>query len=210
MIKTYGGLVLVFLVISIVYTQYEYRRAEGNQRFIEQSKEDMIISGRIGIVERVVDGDTLKLTNGVRVRLIGIDTPENKSNDKAKRDSERTGKDLETITKMGQEATEFVHDLGLEGKEVRLEFDVQERDKYGRLLAYVFLKVCPDDGLCKYEAAALAEYKTLNGLPYNFINATIIKAGYASPMTIPPNVKYVDLFRKLYEQARENKRGLWR
>ena len=90
-------------------------------------------------VERVIDGGTLKLTNGERIRLIGIDTPERKPNDKAKRDAKRTGQDLETINKMGQEATEFVKGLGLKGKEVKLEFDVQERDKYGRLLAYVYM-----------------------------------------------------------------------
>lgn len=43
-----------------------------------------------------------------------------------------------------------------------------------------------------------------------FVNATIIKAGYATPITIPPNVKYADLFQELYEEAREQKMGLWR
>ena len=43
-----------------------------------------------------------------------------------------------------------------------------------------------------------------------FLNATIIKAGYATPMTIPPSVKYADLFKELYEEAREQKRGLWK
>ncbi len=161
-------------------------------------------------VERIIDGDTLKLTNGERVRLIGIDTPESQPNDKAQRDSERTGQDLETINKMGQEATEFVKGLIKPRQEVRLEFDVQERDKYGRLLAYVFLGICPNDTLCKYEAVAWHEYKKLDGLPYNFINATIIKAGYATPMTIPPNVKYADLFKELYEEARNEGRGFWR
>ena len=56
-----------------------------------------------------------------------------------KRDAERTGQDVETITKMGQEATEFVRELVQQGEKVILEFDVQERDKYGRLLGYVLL-----------------------------------------------------------------------
>jgi len=162
-------------------------------------------------VERVIDGDTLKLTNGERVRLIGIDTPESKPNDKAKRDSERTGQDIETINKMGKEATEFVKGLLKEGQEVRLEFDVQEKDKYGRLLAYVFI----DTGIgintiLGYETPINHHYDYYSGTFKHFINATIIKAGYASPMTIPPNVKYADLFQELYEEAREQGRGLWK
>jgi len=73
------------------------------------------------------------------VRLIGIDCPESKPNAKAKRDSERTGQDFETITKMGQEATEFVKGIVNPGDKVELEFDVLGRDKYGRWLAYVKL-----------------------------------------------------------------------
>jgi len=179
-------------------------------------------------VERVIDGDTLKLTNGERVRLIGIDTPESHDNDKARRDSKRTGQDIETITKMGQEATEFVKGLGLEGKEVRLKFDAQERDKYGRLLAYVYVSLPNetlaalwkrglfDTDLLGYEVPAM-RFTPMNfeGWWENFVinfflNARIIKSGYATPMTIPPNVKYADLFKELYEEAREQKRGLWR
>jgi len=157
-------------------------------------------------VERVIDGDTIVVTTpegkSEKVRLIGIDAPESRDNDKAKQDSKRTGQDLETINKMGQEATEFVKRWVKLGQEVRLEFDIQERDKYGRLLAYVYLKpigwektprwlyLGPEGGL--------------------FLNAVIISAGYATPMTIPPNVKYADLFEELYEEAREQKRGLWK
>jgi len=159
-------------------------------------------------VERVVDGDTLKLTNGERVRLIGIDTPESKPNDKAKRDSKRTGQDLETINKMGKEATEFVKGLIKEGQEVRLKLDVQERDKYGRILAYVFIPSCLPE--CPASFPGTYHFvKDMGKYWHIFLNATMIKAGYATPMTIPPNVKYADLFKELYEEAREQKRGLW-
>ncbi|OGX26192.1 MAG: hypothetical protein A2Y03_06615 [Omnitrophica WOR_2 bacterium GWF2_38_59] len=158
-------------------------------------------------VERVIDGDTLLLTSGERVRLIGIDTPESKPNDKAKRDATREGKDIETITKMGKEAAEFVKALIKPGDEVRIEFDVQDRDKYGRLLAYVYKLICLND--CQIYFVK-DEYSKLDDGWYEFINATIIKEGYASPMTIPPNVKYADLFKELYKEARENNRGLWR
>ena len=139
------------------------------------------------LVRRVVDGDTLELENGERVRLIGIDTPELHESDKLYRDAERTRQDKETIKKLGQRAYEFTRNL-VEGKRVSLEFDAERHDKYKRLLAYVYLR---------------DKDKT-------FVNAEIIKEGYASPLTIPPNVEYIDLFRQLYQEARENKRGLWR
>ena len=136
-------------------------------------------------VKRVVDGDTLLLENGERVRLIGIDTPELHESKKLHRDSERSGQDLQTIQGMGRLAAEFTRNL-VEGKRVRLEFDVDKHDKYGRILAYVYLV---DDG--------------------TFVNAKIVEEGYASLMTYPPNVKYADEFVKLYREARENNRGLW-
>jgi len=135
-------------------------------------------------VERVIDGDTLKLSNGERVRLIGIDTPESKDNAKLRKDSKRTGQNAKEIIEMGKWAADFTRKL-VEGKEVKLEFDVSQRDKYGRLLAYVYLT----DG--------------------TFVNAEIIKQGFAQVMTIPPNVKHQDLFLRLQKEARENRRGLW-
>lgn len=137
------------------------------------------------LVKRVVDGDTIVLETGERVRLIGIDTPELHESNKLYRDAQRTQQDISTIQKLGQRAYEFTRNL-VEGKRVSLEFDVEKRDRYKRLLAYVYLK---------------------GGI---FVNAEIVKEGYASLMTIPPNVKYADLFLKLYRQARENKRGLWK
>ncbi len=63
---------------------------------------------------------------------------------------------------------------------------MQKRDKYGRLLAYVYL----EDG--------------------TFVDAWLVEHGYAQVMTVPPNVKYQDLFLKLQREAREAKRGLWK
>jgi len=136
-------------------------------------------------VKRVVDGDTLQLDNGERVRLIGIDTPEVHQSDKLFRDSQRSGEDIRTIQEMGRRSSEFTREL-VEGKSVRLEFDVEKHDKYNRLLAYVYLV---DDG--------------------TFVNAEIITNGYASLMSIPPNIKYADKFQRLYQEARQERRGLW-
>ena len=137
------------------------------------------------LVKRAVDGDTLLLASGERVRLIGIDTPEMHESNKLDRDSQRSREDKAAIKAMGKKAYEFTKAL-VEGKSVSLEFDVERYDKYKRLLAYVYLK----DG--------------------TFVNAKIVEEGYASLMTYPPNVRYADLFLKLYRQARENKRGLWK
>jgi len=136
------------------------------------------------LVTRAVDGDTLVLENNERVRLIGIDTPEMHESDKLNRDAQRSGQDVATIKQLGRQSYEFTKKL-VEGKRVRLEFDVERYDKYKRILAYVYL---------------------LDG---TFLNAEIVQQGYASLMTYPPNVKYADEFLKLYREARENKRGLW-
>ena len=139
-------------------------------------------------VTRVVDGDTLKVRYWGKeesIRLIGIDTPESRINKKAKRDAKRSGQDIKTITSMGKRATEYVERLVKTGDLITIEFDAQERDRYGRLLGYVYLS---------------------NG---KMLNEEIVKAGYATVMTIPPNVKYQDRFLEAYQEARERKRGLW-
>jgi micrococcal nuclease len=91
-------------------------------------------------VNRVVDGDTLALTNGEKVRLIGIDAPESRPNPRAEKQMEAQGKDLTTIIFMGKAATRFVQGLVRPGDQVRLEFDIEKRDRYGRLLCYVYLR----------------------------------------------------------------------
>lgn len=69
---------------------------------------------------------------------------------------------------------------------VRLEFDVERRDRYDRLLAYV--------------------RRVSDGM---FVNAELVRSGYAQTMTIPPNVRYADRFLQLQREARREGRGLW-
>ncbi len=139
-------------------------------------------------VVRVVDGDTLKVRYWGKeesIRLIGIDTPESRVNKKTKKDAKRSGQDIKTIIEMGKKATEYVESLVKVGDLITIEFDVQQRDRYDRLLGYVYLS---------------------NG---KMLNEEIVKAGYANVMTIPPNVRYKDRFLRAYKYARERKKGLW-
>jgi micrococcal nuclease len=140
-------------------------------------------------VVRIVDGDTLKVRYWGKeesIRLIGIDTPESRVNKKAKRDAKRSGQDIKIIIAMGKRATEYVESLVKIGDLITIEFDAQQRDRYSRLLGYVYLS---------------------NG---KMLNEEIVKAGYAYVMTIPPNVKYQDRFLKAYQESRKKRRGLWR
>ena len=121
-------------------------------------------------VDKVIDGDTVILSNRERVRLIGVDTTE-KSHP------------LKPIEFFSQEATNFTRKL-VEGKLVRLEYDAERRDKYNRLLAYLYL---------------------LDG---TFVNAEIIKQGYGFAYTKYP-FKYTSIFTNYEKEARANKKGYW-
>jgi len=90
----------------------------------------------------IVDGDTLKVIyhkKAENIRLIGIDTLETRPNKKAIEDAQRTKSDIETVTSQGREAKNFVKSLVKPGDFLEIEFDVRTRDKYGRLLAYLYL-----------------------------------------------------------------------
>lgn len=175
-------------------------------------------------VKKVVDGDTLILINNEQVRLIGIDCPENEYSP-AEAFYLNEGKKWERDPKsfeQAKEATEFVKKL-VEGREVRLEFDVERRDKSGRLLAYVYFPVKGTNWLQINEEGVLIKHidfplpvaesffdKNMKGILSVNLNAYIIQEGYANLKIISPNAKYADLFKKLYQEARDNKKGLWK
>lgn len=120
------------------------------------------------LVTKVIDGDTIVIEGGEIVRYIGIDTPEVSQGEEC----------------FSEEATDRNKDLIL-GKLVRLEKDVSERDRYQRLLKYVWAEAI-------------------------FVNEYLVRQGYATAVTYPPDVKYSALFREAEKEARENKRGLWK
>lgn len=128
------------------------------------------------VVVKVVDGDTLDLDlsgSTVRVRLLGIDTPE-------------TVDENRPVQCFGHEASSYLAQLLPRGSTVRLERDVEARDRYGRLLAYLYRI---DDGL--------------------FVNAALIEGGYATTLSIAPNTMRTRDFEVLRVQAQRDKRGLW-
>jgi len=127
-------------------------------------------------VKSVVDGDTFWADDGsakgLKIRLIGVDAPESRVSGRKQ------------IGYYGQQSKEYLIKM-LDGKKVRLEYDVDKTDMYDRTLAYVYL---PDG---------------------TFVNAKLVKQGYAMVMTVPPNVKYAEKFLKLERRARNANRGLW-
>jgi len=137
------------------------------------------------LVTKVFDGDTVELAGKYKVRLIGIDTPECWFGPKLERDARRTGKSHQIIMAMGKRAKDAAQDLA-GGKRVRLEFDIEKKDKYDRILAYVFL---PDGRM---------------------MNAELLKMGYAKVYIFSPNVKYAKEFRKLEKEAKSKGKGFWR
>jgi len=131
--------------------------------------------GRAQVV-RVVDGDTIRVRldgHTERVRYIGVDTPE----------SVKPGTPVQCYAKRAAAANAAL----VAGRSVRLVGDVEQRDRYGRLLAYVYRE--PDGA---------------------FVNAQLVRDGYARTLTIAPNVAHARQFAQLAQAARRGGRGLWR
>ena len=128
-------------------------------------------------VKKIVDGDTFWADDGtpkgIKVRLIGIDAPESRKSFKKE------------VGVYGKESKAYLTKL-LKGKKVKLVYDIDPLDQFGRTLAYAYL----EDG--------------------TFVNADLIKNGYAIILTVPPNIKFADHFYRLQQKARESKKGLWK
>ena len=122
------------------------------------------------LVTEVVDGDTIKIEGGQTIRYIGIDTPE-------------TVHPSQPVGCFGLESSNKNKEL-VQGKRIKIEKDVSETDRYGRLLRYVWI----DD---------------------IFVNDYLVRNGYATAYTYPPDVKYSEQFVQAQKEARENNRGLW-
>lgn len=119
------------------------------------------------VVTMVIDGDTIVIDTGQRVRYIGMDTPEVHSR----------------VEALGIKAWQANRDL-VEGKRVRLEKDVSETDRYGRLLRYVYV----DD---------------------IFVNAELVRRGLAEARAYPPDTRHQELLEAMEREARAAERGIW-
>ncbi|MBW1742186.1 MAG: thermonuclease family protein [Deltaproteobacteria bacterium] len=122
-------------------------------------------------VQKVIDGDTIVLADGRRVRYIGVNSPE-------------LANESGPAERFGSEARDFNRKL-VDKEKIRLEFDREEQDQYGRVLAYVFL---PDD---------------------TFVNAELVRSGNAYYVFRRPNTKYDSLLLELQREAMAKKAGMW-
>ena len=149
-----------FIIVAVFFLAYDRNPAS------RQSADGSSVP-----VVSVADGDTVTVLidrKEEKIRLIGMDAPE-------------LGQ-----RPWGQKSKQYLEELlRTSGWKVNLEYDVDKRDKYGRLLAYL---------------------RTADG---QFINVLMVKNGYAMIYTFPPNVKYVSEFRDAQRDAREKKLGIW-
>jgi micrococcal nuclease len=125
---------------------------------------------------RVIDGDTIMVSIGgleESVRLLGVDTPESVD-------------PRSPVECFGKEASQHTEALLPPGTDVHLVRDVEARDRYSRLLAYVYRA---DDGA--------------------FVNLQLVRDGFADVLTFPPNVAHADDFTAAAAQARDEGLGLW-
>jgi micrococcal nuclease len=168
--KAAAGWVLVFLALALAGGGLELLFGGGG------SGEDADGLGSGGRVVRVVDGDTVKvrLANQTEVvRYIGVDTPE----------SVKPGVPVQCFA---HQASAFNRRL-VAGKRVRLRLGPEHRDRYGRLLAYVFLR----------------------GRKSTLVNARLVEQGYARTLAIPPNTQLAVKLGALERRAKRRRLGLW-
>lgn len=151
--RSLAGFVLLLVVVGLVGAALKLQQGQA-----------------LYTVASVVDGDTIMLDNGERVRYIGIDTPE-------------TVHPSKPVECYGPEASARNKEL-VAGKRVRLETDTTDRDQYGRLLRYVYVG-------------------------QTFVNAVLVREGYAYSYYYPPDVKRYQEFVKLEQEAKALGRGLW-
>ncbi|MFH1291893.1 MAG: thermonuclease family protein [bacterium] len=151
---------IAFVVLLIGAIGYCFLYYLPNRELIEE----------YAIVSRVIDGDTIILADGGTVRYIGINAPESVHPDLP-------------VQCFGKQASDENKKL-VQGKKVRLLKDISDKDKYGRLLRYVFV----DD---------------------IHINEYLVKNGYARANTYLPDVKYQNQLKQAQAQAKKDKLGLW-
>lgn len=166
---------LVLLIVAVAAAGCSRSNADAPGRAVLSQTTGSAAAGN-AVVTKETDGDTLHvMINGVdeSVRFIGIDTPETHG---------RNG----LVECFGKEAAEHTASLLPVGTAVRIVRDAEARDRYGRLLAYI--------------------YRAKDNL---FVNLALARDGYADVLTFPPNVAHADEFVAAVREARDANRGLW-
>jgi len=191
--------ILSLLVVFFSINSFAYARNNKNLNFY--NKKDLFTNQRINFSDRtqyyglnvkeVIDGNVLRLSSGQVFRLLGVDVPSVQQSGKFYNESKDLKIPIEVLSVMAKEALLFTKKL-VEKKKINIEFDTQHYDLYGVLIGYVYLdeKDDADDGI--------------------FVNAEIIKNGYSHYVDTAPNVRYIELFKQLHQQAKEKARGLWK
>lgn len=170
---------ILFLLISSFSAQaeiFQWLDAKGNKHFSDKphlgAKTFQVDAGYSYYrVKKVYDGDTILLANGKKVRFLGINTPEVEGRHKS-------------VQAGGEQAKQWLI-AKLKNKKVRLEKDVEKKDKYGRLLAHIF-----------------TENK-------EHLNLELVRAGLASVSIYPPSLKYISELVEAERQAERNGVGIW-
>ncbi len=135
---------------------------------------------------RVVDGDTLRVRADAReerVRLVGVDAPERTPGPRLQQQARQLGLSPEVLRRSAGAAYAFAR-RHLSGRRVGLETDVQDRDEFGRLLAYVWVGRV-------------------------LFNLEMVREGHAWSYPVPPNLRYAELLAACQREAQEARRGLW-
>lgn len=170
------GMLLAVSAATVCVTAMLSRREHDSA---SETDETLVVSVSESIVTtevaRVIDGDTIVIDDGQRVRLIGIDAPES-----AHPDAERN-------TEAGEEASAFLKALLPEGTTIYLEYDAEREDNYGRTLAYVWLEEPDSDAV------------TANDVKEAMAQGIMLASGMAETMSIEPNTRYAAIFRAISE-----------
>lgn len=167
---------LVIAILAIIVLAFQFINHTGPFKSESSQSNNVELSGKDKVhVQRVVDGDTFIAENEkgdqIKVRLIGVDTPE-------------TVKPNTPVQPYGKEASNYSK-KELTGKDVYLEYDKEEHDRYGRTLAYVWLDKS------------------------NMFNKELVRKGLAREKYYSPNGKYREEFKKAENEAKQDKLNIW-
>ncbi len=171
-------LVCICFVFCAWHTELVFAAHEDAELFGSHTKQEE------ALVLKVIASDTIVLENGQRIKLLGIDSfgPPPRRIVKFDSKGRPIEEKVEPTISLQEQAIAYAQNL-MEGKKIRLEFDLDSRDENGKKVAYVYLP----DGL--------------------MANVELLRQGFVRLRIRPPNVKYEDLLRKAYQEARKEQRG---